>query len=131
MGRHGRACGSVAPSCRTRKPGRCRGRAESRNALRSLVGFLFPRRCGRTSREHCPHCQGGEIDDDPYFLASERSIYPNYGYYGGSSWGSEYTEDLTPAEAQPGEASNYDFTEADAAAFAVTSTDFEQDLDAS
>ncbi|NJL00669.1 MAG: FHA domain-containing protein [Spirulinaceae cyanobacterium SM2_1_0] len=96
-----------------------------------LVGFLFPRRCGRTSREHCPHCQGGEIDDDPYFLASERSIYPNYGYYGGSSWGSEYTEDLTPAEAQPGEASNYDFTEADAAAFAVTSTDFEQDLDAS
>jgi len=97
-----------------------------------LVGFLFPRRCGRTNRENCPHCRGGEIDDDPYFLASERSVYRDYGYYGSGAWGNEYTGDLAPAGAeQSGDPSAYDFTEADAAAFAVTATDFEQDLDGS
>ncbi len=89
-----------------------------------LVGFLFPRRCGRISRENCPHCRGGEIGDDPYFLASERSIYTHYGDYSASPWGREGLD-------SPADPSAYDFTEADAAAFAVTATDFEQDLDAS
>ncbi|MDY6782322.1 MAG: FHA domain-containing protein [Cyanobacteriota bacterium] len=78
------------------------------------VGFLFPRRCGRLSPEGCPHCNGGEIDREPYFLSSERSLYPNYGDY-------SQGESAVPL----------DFTDADAMSLETVGTDFEQDMGAS
>jgi pSer/pThr/pTyr-binding forkhead associated (FHA) protein len=80
-----------------------------------LVGFLFPRRCGRTNRVNCPHCDGGRVSQDPYFLYPERSFYVDFG---------NYRE--TPAA--------IDFTDADAAVFENTDidfVDFEQDMGAS
>jgi hypothetical protein len=86
------------------------------------VGFLFPRHCGRLSPEGCPHCNSGESERDPYFLSSERSLYPNYGDYSQSEWSSQY---------YTGSAITLDFTDADAVSLETVGTDFEQDLGAS
>lgn len=43
------------------------------------VGFLFPRRCGRTTTVGCPYCNSGQVNNDPYFY--ERSYYSGYGTY--------------------------------------------------
>lgn len=86
-----------------------------------LVGFLIPRRCQRIDRSQCPHCNGGEIDNEPYFLVQERTLYPDFGDYR-SGWGSEYYE---------GEVLALEFTDADAVSLETEQTDFETDLGAS
>lgn len=51
-----------------------------------LVGFLFRRRCDRSSRIGCPYC-GGNVDNAPYFY-QDHSYYPGYGNYNSGYWGS-------------------------------------------
>lgn len=84
------------------------------------IGFLFPRRCGRTDPTGCPHCEGGRVAD-PYAAYPERSLYQGYGYYGGNAWSGGYLES----------GGTIDFTEADAASFDNSDLDFEQDMGAS
>ncbi|HLO87087.1 MAG TPA: FHA domain-containing protein [Nostocaceae cyanobacterium] len=73
-----------------------------------MVGFLFKRRCDRTTPENCPDCNQSYEDDYSY--------YPGYGRY-------RYYESYRR---------NPDFTEADAASFDTESdTDFESNFDAS
>ena len=93
-----------------------------------LVGVLFPRVCGRQTATDCPHCDGmldssgNAHQDDPYFLNTDRLLYPNYGHYRQNDWGSEYyTGELRPL----------DFTDADAASLQMSGADFEQDTSAS
>ncbi|WP_324703267.1 FHA domain-containing protein [Lyngbya sp. CCY1209] len=89
-----------------------------------MVGVLFPRRCGRLNSEECPHCDGGEFDNDPYFMSGERSLYENYGNYSSAEWINEAEmEELGETEKI-----GFDFTEADAIAVEAEAGDFEQDL---
>lgn len=84
------------------------------------VGFLLPRRCGRPSPVGCPYCHNGQLQDDPFFRYSERSLHPDYGNYRAGYWGSgTYNGD------------DVDFTEADAASLETLGVDFEQDMGAS
>jgi hypothetical protein len=82
------------------------------------VGFLFPRRCGRLTTKGCPHCQDGQMQEEPYFYYPEHAYYTNYGSYGG--WDGGY-----------GSTTGIDFTDADAASLATSDVDFEQDMGAS
>jgi hypothetical protein len=91
------------------------------------VGFLFKRRCGRTSRVGCPHCDEGGLSSDPYFY--EYNAYPGYGSYQQGSWGYTYSIHSQGGSSGRGQA---DFTEADAAAFESESDqDYEMDMGAS
>lgn len=94
---------------------------ESSETCQRLVGFLIPRRCGRTTSENCPYCQGNMMDTDPYFMQPEHSLYPDYGVY----------DQLAVELQQNYDINRMDFTEADAMAFEETDIDFEQDMDAS
>lgn len=92
-----------------------------------IVGFLFKRRCGRTDPTGCPHCQSGQINEDPY--RNEYSYYSDYGRYEG--WGSYYyyRRDYYFYNRETHEV---DFTDADSEAFERESeTDFEVDFGAS
>lgn len=94
-----------------------------------MVGFLFKRRCDRTSREGCPHCHGGRVYDDPYFY--EYDYYPGYSNYGRGSWGHSYYShrDYYYYDHNRGQV---DFTQADAAAFDTEADqDYEMDMGAS
>ncbi|HEY9880965.1 MAG TPA: FHA domain-containing protein [Leptolyngbyaceae cyanobacterium] len=96
------------------------------------VGFLFKRRCGRTSRDGCPYCDSGQSSGDPYpYFYSEYSSYPGYGTYHRGYWGHDYYAHRH----DPGYYSNQeraDFTEADAAAFeSENDQDYEMDMGAS
>lgn len=96
-----------------------------------MVGFLFKRRCGRTTTEGCPHCRNGQVaaDHDPYFY--DYNLYPGYGYYGHGHWGHSYYSHRDRYFYNADNRS-VDFTEADAAALeAETDTDYEMDLEAS
>jgi hypothetical protein len=95
-----------------------------------MVGFLFKRRCGRTSNVGCTYCNGGQ-NNDPYF--TERSYYRGYGTYSGSSWGHiHYSERHNNQSTSSSDSSDVDFTEADSSAFGgEADTDFEQDMGAS
>lgn len=89
-----------------------------------IVGVLFPHRCGRLRSEECPHCGGGEIDGDPYFIAREHDLYENYGDYADSNWFDEAAiEGLGE-----GKSVGFDFTEADTGALEAEATGFERDL---
>jgi len=85
-----------------------------------IVGFLFPRTCGRTDRTNCPYCRGQAGGPDNYYLANnhpyrtDRALYPNYGTYTESGGWVEI-----------------DFTEADGAALIPDPRDYEQDMGAS
>ncbi|MBW4488465.1 MAG: FHA domain-containing protein [Trichocoleus desertorum ATA4-8-CV12] len=93
------------------------------------VGFLFPRRCGRTTTVGCPYCNSGQVNNDPYFY--ERSYYSGYGTYHSGYWGSNYY-DNRDSYAYNAETRNIDFTDADSASFErEADTDFEQDMGAS
>ncbi|MBD0268522.1 MAG: hypothetical protein ICV77_09540 [Cyanobacteria bacterium Co-bin8] len=93
------------------------------------VGFLFKRRCGRTSRVDCPYCNGGQSSSDPYFY-EEYSAYPDYGIYNRGYWGHDYyAYRYSSGSYNRGQA---DFTEADAAAFeSEADRDYERDMGAS
>lgn len=94
------------------------------------VGFLFKRRCGRTSRVGCPYCEDGQSTNDPYFY-TEYNAYPGYGIYQRGYWGHDYYAHRYSS----GYYSNQgraDFTEADAAAFeSENDRDYEMDMGAS
>ncbi|MGC9527333.1 MAG: FHA domain-containing protein [Limnospira sp.] len=89
-----------------------------------IVGVLFPRRCGRLNSEECPHCDGGEFDDDPYFMSGERNLYENYGDYTEAEWVNESEIEKLGDKERLG----FDFTEADAIALEGEAGDFERDL---
>lgn len=95
------------------------------------VGFLFKRRCGRTTRAGCPFCKGGRVqDNDPYFY-EDYDYYPGYGSYHRGGWGYPYysNRDLYYYDRERG---MMDFTEADAAAFeSEGDQDYEMDMGAS
>jgi hypothetical protein len=92
------------------------------------IGFLIPRRCGRTDRTGCTHC-GGDPNNDPYF--SDRSYYVGYGNYNRGYWGSNYYYNRNSYDYDP-VTGNVDFTEADNASLEMEGdTDFEIDMGAS
>ena len=80
-----------------------------------MVGFLFKRRCGRTDKTGCPHCNESYEDDYAY--------YGEYGNYRSGNWGHNYYEDRDRYSYDP-EIGNVDFTEADS-----VSLDQERDVD--
>lgn len=93
------------------------------------VGFLFKRRCDRTTALGCPYCRDGQIDHDPYVYDYE--LYPGYGTYRPGNWGYEYYRDRA-YYCYNRESRNVDFTEADAASFENESdTDYEMNFGAS
>lgn len=103
--------------------------AEDSGRCDRLVGFLFRRRCDRTSRIGCPYC-GGNVDNAPYFY-QEHSYYPGYGNYDSGYWGSEYYYERDHYSYNP-ETGNVDFTEADNASLEMAADeDFELDMGAS
>lgn len=101
-----------------------------------MVGFLFPRRCGRTSRIGCEYCNSGSVND-PYFY--ERSYYSGYGRYDRGNWGSDYYEerDRYSYNSETGDVDfastgSVDFTDADNISLETEAdTDFEHDMGAS
>ena len=93
------------------------------------VGFLFPRRCGRTSRTGCPYCGTNDVNNDPYFY--EHSYYVGYGSYTRGYWGSDYYSDRDQYAYNP-ETGEIDFTEGDNVSFENEGDeDFEVDMGAS
>ncbi len=95
-----------------------------------MVGFLFRRRCDRTSRIGCPYCGSSEVDNAPYFY-QEYSYYPGYGNYDSGSWGYEYYYERDRYSYNP-ETGNVDFTEADNPSLEMEADeDFELDMGAS
>jgi hypothetical protein len=97
--------------------------SDSSNVCDRLVGFLFKRRCDRTDKIGCPHC------DESY--AEDYAFYSNYGNYRHGSWGHNYYEDRDYYVYDP-YTGNVNFTEADAVSLEQESdTDFEYDMGAS
>lgn len=95
------------------------------------VGFLIKRRCGRTTPAGCKFCRNGQVKLDQSLYADDYNLYPNYGSYRGSYWGSNYYYNR---DRYYYDSSNrrVDFTEADGASFEDESDqDYEMDLDAS
>lgn len=93
------------------------------------VGFLFKRRCGRTSSEGCPHCDSGRQTKYPFL--DDYSHYPSYGTYRQGSWGDSYYSDRDRYHYNSA-SGNVNFTDADnAALIKEADADFEQDLGAS
>ena len=93
-----------------------------------MVGFLFSRRCGRTSKVGCPDCGGNYENNEPYF--SDRSYYSGYGRYDRGYWGNDYYN--RDHYGNNTETNNVDFTESDNAALeSEVDGDFEQDMGAS
>ena len=94
------------------------------------VGFLFKRRCGRTSTAGCSHCQNGRSQDDPFFYDYD-TYYPGYGRYNRGYWGHSYYRDRHRYYYDSDRRST-DFTEADGESFEQEGDqDYEMDLDAS
>ena len=95
------------------------------------VGFLFKRRCERTTTSGCPDCRNGQIDPDQDPYADDYAYYPNYGYYGYGAWGNSYYRDRD-YYSYNASTRNVDFNESDAASFEREGDqDYEMDLDAS
>jgi hypothetical protein len=88
-----------------------------------MVGFLFKRRCGRTDKTGCPHCNESYENDYAY--------YSEYGNYGSGNWGHNYYQDRDRYYYDP-EIGNVDFTEADSISLENESdADFERNMGAS
>lgn len=93
------------------------------NTCDRMVGFLFKRRCDRTDKTGCPHCD--ESYDNDY------AFYANYGNYRNGSWGHNYYEERDYYFYDPYTGS-VTFTEADAVSLEhENDTDFEYDMGAS
>jgi FHA domain len=91
-----------------------------------MVGFLFKRRCDRTSSLGCTYCE----NNAPYFY-QEYSYYPDYGNYNRGNWGYEYYHDRD-CYSYNRDTGNVDFTEADNASLEMEGDeDFELDMGAS
>ncbi|GAB4232208.1 MAG: hypothetical protein Kow00121_60340 [Elainellaceae cyanobacterium] len=94
-----------------------------------MVGFLFKRRCERTSTAGCPDCETGQVNETPYFY--EQRWYSGYGTYSHGHWGHNYYRDRDCYAYNPTTRS-VDFTEADSAAFMQEGeNDYEQNVGAS
>lgn len=88
-----------------------------------MVGFLFKRRCGRTDKTGCPHC------NESY--SEEYAYYGEYGNYRSGNWGDNYYENRASYCYDP-ETGNVDFTEADSVSLDQESdADFERNMGAS
>jgi pSer/pThr/pTyr-binding forkhead associated (FHA) protein len=100
------------------------GNAGQQDALCDrMVGFLFKRRCGRTDKTGCPHCNESYEEDYAY--------YGDYGNYSSGNWGHNYYEDRDRYYYDP-ETGNVDFTEADSISLENESdADFERNMGAS
>lgn len=95
------------------------------------VGFLFKRRCGRTTTEGCPDCRNGQIDPNRDRYQDDYAYYPGYGRYGHGYWGSDYYYNRDRYYYNSS-TRNVDFNESDAASFEEEGDrDYEMDLDAS
>lgn len=95
------------------------------------VGFLFKRRCGRTTTEGCQYCQNGRqpAGYDPY--TDDYGLFPGYGYYGRNHWGYHYYADRDRYYYDPA-SRRVDFTEADGQSFEEEADQgYEMDLEAS
>lgn len=93
------------------------------------VGFLFKRRCGRTTAAGCTYCQNGRVEQDPYFY--DYDLYPGYGQYSRGYWGHAYYANRD-RYTYNSETRRMDFTEADAASLEEEAdTDYELDMGAS
>jgi hypothetical protein len=87
------------------------------------VGFLFKRRCGRTDRTGCPHCNDSYENDYAY--------YSEYGYYRSGAWGSDYYDNRDAYSYDP-QTGNVEFTEADSVSLENERyDDFESNMGAS
>jgi len=94
-----------------------------------MIGFLFPHRCGRTSRLGCSYCDTNEQNNDPYFY--EHSYYTGYGRYERGYWGSDYYYERDRYTYNP-ETGDVDFTEGDNISLEREGDeDFEMDMGAS
>ena len=92
-----------------------------------MVGFLFKRRCDRTSPIDCPHCNDAGEDLNDY--ESDYVYYENYGNY--DTWGYIYYRDRHYYHYDYNNR-RVEFTEADNAAFESEGDyDFERDYSAS
>ncbi len=95
------------------------------------VGFLFKRRCGRTTTQGCPDCQNGQIDPGQSRYQDDYAFYSGYGRYGRGYWGHNYYHNRHHYHYDP-HSRNVDFNESDAASFEQEGdNDYEMDLDAS
>ena len=95
------------------------------------VGFLFKRRCGRTTTEGCPDCRNGQLEPNRNRYEDDYAYYPDYGRYGRGHWGYGYYHNRHHYYYDP-HTRNVDFNESDAASFEEEGDqDFEMDLDAS
>ena len=95
------------------------------------VGFLFKRRCGRTTTQGCPDCKNGQVDPNRDLYREDYSYYPGYGRYGRGHWGHDYYHHRDRYHYDP-HSRHVDFNESDAASFAEEGDrDYEMDLDAS
>lgn len=103
--------------------------ASSEGGCDRKVGFLFPRRCGRTDRTGCPYCDTNNSNNDPYLY--EHSYYSGFGRYERGYWGSNYY-DNRDYYFYNSETGNVDFTEADNISMEMEGDeDFEVDMGAS
>ncbi len=95
------------------------------------VGFLFKRRCGRTTTEGCEYCQNGRqpAGYNPY--ADDYGLFPGYGYYGHHHWGYNYYSNRDRYH-YDSDSRRVDFTEADGESFEDEADQgYEMDLEAS
>lgn len=95
------------------------------------VGFLFKRRCGRTTTEGCQYCQNGRqpAGYDPY--TDDYGLFPGYGHYGRHHWGYHYYSNRDRYYYDPA-SRRVDFTEADGQSFEEEADQgYEMDLEAS
>ena len=91
-----------------------------------MVGFLFKRKCDRTSKNGCLDC-----NDDGLYTYQEYGYYPNYGNYSRGYWGADYYYERDRYFYDPA-TGNVDFTEADNVSLeAEGDEDFELDMGAS
>lgn len=95
------------------------------------VGFLFKRRCDRTTTAGCRDCRNGQIDPGRSRYRDDYAYYPGYGHYGHGHWGHRYYHDRHHYYYDP-HSRRTDFNESDAASFEDEGDqDYEMDLDAS
>lgn len=100
---------------------------EDDDKCQKMVGFLFKRRCDRTSPIGCPHCN--DVGENLNDYESDYVYYENYGNY--DTWGYTYYRDRHYYHYDC-DNRRVEFTEADNVAFESEGDyDFERDYSAS
>ena len=95
------------------------------------VGFLFKRRCGRTSPQDCRDCKNGTLRPNQTLYAEDYVYYQGYGNYSPGRWGADYYSNRDRYY-YDSNTRNVDFNESDAASFEQEGdSDYEMSLDAS